>query len=124
MLLVKSMEDAHEKTIDEIAMLVAEEIKTHIKNSYFAFNSISLVGYSLGGIVCRALLTHLDVYKNRFNMLVTFSSPHLGTFSSDNSLVRAGIWFMIKFNRAPALEQLHCGRDMNTCSKSYIKMLS
>lgn len=103
---------------------MAEEVKTTILTSYYRFTSISFVGYSLGGIIIRALLKYLEIYRNRFNLFITLSSPHLGTFVSDNNLVRAGIWFMIKFNRATALQQIHTGKDMSNSSKSYLKMLS
>jgi hypothetical protein len=38
------------------------------------------------------------------NLFVTFSSPHLGTYSSENSLVKAGIWYLIKIGKAKVIE--------------------
>jgi hypothetical protein len=58
------------------------------------------------------------------NLFVSFSSPHLGTYSSENSLVKAGIWYMIKFTKAKVIEELNTCRDLKTANKSYMKKLS
>lgn len=82
------------------------------------------MGYSLGGIVSRAALSHLQQFREKMNVFVTFSSPHLGTYSTDNTLVRLGIWYMTKFNKCKVLEQLHTSRDLKTSAKSDMKILS
>jgi pimeloyl-ACP methyl ester carboxylesterase len=66
-----------------------------------------MIGYSLGGIIARAVLEHLPELKDKFKLLITFSSPHLGLASSENSLVRMGIWFMVKFQKAAMIGDMN-----------------
>lgn len=80
-----------------------------------------MIGYSLGGIIGRASLRYLDVYRSKMNIFVTFSSPHLGTFLSENKFVKLGLWYLTKVNKNKMLEQLHTCRDLETSSKSYMK---
>lgn len=104
--------------------IVAVEIQNYFLTSVLVIESISLVGYSLGGVVARSALPHLSMFKEKMNLFVTFSSPHLGTYLTNNSLVKAGIWFMIKFDNCKVLEELNTCRDLKTASKSYMKILS
>ena len=54
---------------------------------------------------------------------MTFSSPHLGLEAAENKLVKMGIWYMIKFQKAALIEDMR-GRNGNSCEKSYMKLLS
>ena len=58
------------------------------------------------------------------NLFVSFSSPHLGTNLTGNNFVKAGIWFMINFDKCKALEELNTCKDLKTANKSYMKALS
>jgi hypothetical protein len=58
------------------------------------------------------------------NLFVTISSPHLGTYASNNNLVRFGIWYMTKVSKNKVIEQLHTCHDISTSTKSYMKILS
>lgn len=58
------------------------------------------------------------------NLFVSFSSPHLGTYASNNNLVKLGIWYMTNFDQCKVLEQLHTCWDLKTSEKSYMKELS
>ena len=38
---------------------------------------------------------------------MTFSSPHLGISDSDNSLVKLGVWYLIKVDKVKNLKELN-----------------
>lgn len=70
------------------------------------FQSVSFIGYSLGGIVIRAGLKHLDIIKDRVNVLLTLASPHLGISKLDNLLVKTGVWYMTRVSDYPSMRSL------------------
>lgn len=45
---------------------------------------ISFIGHSLGGLIIRAALPHLEEYANKMFTFMTFSSPHLGYIFSNS----------------------------------------
>lgn len=55
---------------------------------------LSFLGHSLGGIVIRASLPYLEVYRTRMHNLVTIGTPHLGYLYNDSYIVKTGIWFL------------------------------
>lgn len=79
MLRIKTLENDVDYSIEEMAVVVASEIKRYIICSFLKIDSISIVGYSLGGIISRAALRHLQQFSEKMNIFITFSSPHLGT---------------------------------------------
>ena len=80
--------------------LVTKEIKDYLKNELRNnFSKLSFIGFSMGGIIARSVLKYLQEYKNRFYLLLTFSSPHLGLSFCDGSLFNIGVWFMQVFNK-------------------------
>jgi len=60
-------------------------------------NRISFIGFSLGGLIIRSCLPHLEKYKDKMHGFITLSSPHLGYASHQSSLVKSSLWFMEKF---------------------------
>ena len=64
---------------------------------------LSFVGHSLGGIIIREALKHLQDYKQYMWAYVSLGSPHLGYMYNSNSLVNAGIWFIKKWNDSHSL---------------------
>lgn len=52
---------------------------------------ISFIGYSLGGLVVRASLVHLQVFKPNMNSFISLSVPHLGHVSHMNKFAKLGI---------------------------------
>lgn len=65
---------------------------------------MNFIGFSMGGILCRAALKYLSEYKNKFNLLVTFGSPHLGISIINNQLINTGVWYMIKYQGVKNLQ--------------------
>jgi len=104
---------------------LANEIHDFISNRiYLAKVRISFIGFSMGGIIVRAALPFLELYKDRMNSFITLSSPHLGIFHfplieaslnilyilgyiyNPSKLIDAGIWIMQKILKTKSLEQL------------------
>lgn len=87
---------------------LSEEILQYIhewcpKNS---LKKISFIGHSLGGLIIRASLPHLRSLSDKFNFLLTFSSPHLGYMYNTSKLVDAGMWIIKKWKKSLSLKQL------------------
>lgn len=55
---------------------------------------LSFIAHSMGGIITRAALPHLEKYKKQFYTLMTLSSPHLGYMYNTSKLIGAGMWFL------------------------------
>lgn len=70
------------------------------------FTNVSFIGYSLGGIIIRAGLKHLEVIKDKINVFLSLASPHLGISKLDNFLVKTGVWYMSKFENYPSMKSL------------------
>ena len=68
---------------------------------------LSFVGHSLGGVIIRAALPYLNQYSGKMHLLLTLSTPHLGTKHNDSWQVKAGFWFIKTFNKkATSLKQI------------------
>lgn len=67
---------------------------------------ISFIAHSLGGLITRSALPHLEAFKDKMYTLVTLSSPHLGCMYTTSKLIGAGIWFLQKWKGATSLNQL------------------
>jgi triacylglycerol esterase/lipase EstA (alpha/beta hydrolase family) len=77
-LLIKSIEDEIDETIEKLGEMVAQEVRLHLINSLNDYKRINFIGYSLGGILARQSLKHLEKYKDRMNIFISFASPHAG----------------------------------------------
>jgi alpha-beta hydrolase superfamily lysophospholipase len=64
---------------------------------------ISFIGHSLGGLIIRAALPHLEEYKDKFYTYISLSSPHLGYMYNSNTLFNAGMWFLKKWRKSVSL---------------------
>lgn len=80
----------------------------HISSTINSYRKISILGYSLGGVIAREAVKHLGEYKDKMNILATFASPHLGVCMNENKLVGTGIWYLINFEKVKNLKQLNC----------------
>ncbi len=95
--------------ISEMGRNLAEEVRHYIKENFrvpATLARISFVAHSLGGVISRAALPHLEEYKAKMQNFVTFSSPHLGYLFSTSSLINAGMWVLKKWQKSRSLEQL------------------
>ena len=86
---------------------LAEEIKAYIAKNFDEEEVIiNFVGHSMGGIISRAALPHLDRFKNQFGFFFSLSSPHLGYLNGVDVKIKTGLWFMRKMNKLKSLDQL------------------
>ena len=78
-----------------MAKIVSLEIKTYfIQEGYTDLSKLSFIGFSLGGVVIRAMFPYLKQYHSRFFFLATFNTPHLGISFSQRSFVEIGLWLL------------------------------
>lgn len=89
----RSNEDDTTADIKKMGEKLAKEVDSHLKQylEEDRLGSLSFIGHSLGGLLIRAALPHLQKYKEFMKTLITFSSPHLGVSSGDSMLVETGI---------------------------------
>jgi pimeloyl-ACP methyl ester carboxylesterase len=107
-LLIKGIEDDIDEEIEKLGEMVAQEVRLHLINSLNEYKRINFIGYSLGGIVARQALQHLDRYRDRMNLFISLASPHAGIRDTENPLVKTGIWFLTNFEKNRNLKQLNC----------------
>ena len=55
---------------------------------------LSFIGHSLGGIIIRAALPHLEKYKDKLNTYMSLSTPHLGCSYDTAFFVDKGLSFI------------------------------
>lgn len=92
-----TLEGNNTDTIEVLGEKFAKEALNIMLKLGTEFTSVSFIGYSLGGIIIRAALKHLEVIKDKINVLLTLASPHLGISKLNNFLVKTGVWYMSKF---------------------------
>ena len=93
--------------INIMGFRLAEEVKTHIvKNFEEEEVIINFVGHSMGGVIARAALPHLERYRKQLGFYFSLSSPHLGYLNGVDVKIKTGLWFMRKMNKVKSLDQL------------------
>jgi triacylglycerol esterase/lipase EstA (alpha/beta hydrolase family) len=109
-LIAKSNEDNTEGDIRLMGKKVAEEIESYISNYMEEYEQenviINLVCHSMGGIIARAALPHLEKYRHQFGFFCSLSSPHLGYLNGVSGLIKVGLWAIRRWKKIESLEQL------------------
>ncbi len=92
----------------EMGKKLADEVKAYIKEwtEGLIFKKLSFIGHSIGGVIIRSALPHLEEFKNKFWMFISLSSPHLGYAFSESKIINAGMWVLKKWKGSKSLEQL------------------
>ena len=67
---------------------------------------LTFIGHSLGGLIIRASLPHLERFKDKFHGYLSLCSPHLGYMYKSSKLFNAGMWILKKWKKSTALSQL------------------
>ena len=89
---------------------LAEEVSSFIRErraSAGPLRRLSFVGHSIGSLIVRAALRHplLEPFMNNLHTFISLSSPHLG-FMYAPGLVSTAMWFLRRFSKSRALEEL------------------
>lgn len=87
---------------------LANEVKQYIQSfcPISCLARISFIGHSMGGLIIRASLPHLEEFKDKFYSYMSLSSPHLGYMYNSNKLFDAGMWVLKKWRKSKCLQQL------------------
>jgi len=102
-----------EGDLEAMGVKLAEEVKAYLAEwcPGRKLGRLSFIGHSLGGLIVRSALRHLQDYAEFMHLLLTLSSPHLGYMHSTSKLVEAGIWVLKKWKGSAALQQLSMTDD-------------
>lgn len=102
------IEEINDKGIFELGEVIAAEIRFELEK-LIAENKcgkVIFIGHSMGGLVARAALEHLEEFKNYFYAFITFASPHCGYIHSNSNLLSFGIWAMSKVLNDPTVSEM------------------
>lgn len=99
----------------EMGKKLAKEIKSYIKEwtDGLIFKKLSFIGHSIGGVIIRSALPHLEEYKSKFWLYISLSSPHMGYAFSESKIINAGMWVLKKWKGSKSLEQLMLDDNKN-----------
>ena len=67
---------------------------------------LTFIGHSLGGVIIRAALPHLEKYKDKFHGYLTLCSPHLGYMYKSSKLITTSMWVLKSWKKSTVLNQL------------------
>lgn len=118
-------EDNTEGDIEEMGKRLAKEVEGFITDYCpgAALGKMSFIGHSLGGLIIRAALPHLEKFSSKMYMFMTFSSPHLGFVYNSSMIIDTGIWLLKKIKKSLALLQLTM-TDKNSFEECFLYKLA
>lgn len=101
-------QDNTEEDIFVMGEKLAKEVKQHVIEFCpgNTLSRLSFAGFSLGGLITRAALPHLECYKSKMWTFLSMGAPHLGYMYNSNKLFETGMWFLRKWKKSKALAQL------------------
>ena len=107
-LLSRSNEGNTEGDIEAMGERLSKEIKGYIHHYLDTEKAIiNFIGHSMGGIIARCSLKHLNQeFSQQFGFFCSLSSPHLGYLNGVDSMIKAGLWMIKKFKPVQSLSQL------------------
>lgn len=80
---------------------LAIEVRSYVRDWCFSrdkksvlLSKITFVGHSLGGLIIRSALPHLEQFKKYMHGYISLGSPHLGYMYNTGSLFNAGMWVL------------------------------
>jgi alpha-beta hydrolase superfamily lysophospholipase len=88
-----------------MGLKLANEVDQYIKESCpgAQLGRLTIIGYSLGGLIVRAALPHLEKYKSKMHGFLTLCSPHLGYMYNSSKITNMGIWFIQKLKKCESI---------------------
>lgn len=104
-ILSASCNDAKSNTdIEQMGINLASEVENWIDQDRPENFRLSFIGHSLGGIVIRTALSHLEKLSQFMHTYISLASPHCGYASSKSMLVDTGLLVITKWNKCLTLE--------------------
>ena len=87
-------EDNTEGDIADMGKRLASEVATFIQDNLplTSLGRISFVGHSLGGVIIRACLPHLEQFKDKMFTFLSLSAPQLGYLYTSSKIIEAGLF--------------------------------
>lgn len=117
---IKNIPEAGKKLAEEVTNIVEEFL-----NRDFEVESISFVGFSLGGILVRAALPFMASFRPIFKTLITISTPHLGASNSSTmDLLNLGKALFFSFSTNQTVKQIALKDFDKSQEESYLYRLS
>ncbi len=101
---------------DEILVFIKDKKMEKIKN-------ISFIGHSLGGVVIRAALPHLESLKQKMTTFISLCSPHLGCQVNESVLIHLGLKLLKNIKNSAVLKQLDL-TDFDQLEDTFLYKLS
>lgn len=114
-----------ENCIEEMGEKLADEVSKKIE-SYCPGTSLgrlSFIGHSMGGIIIRSALPHLEKYKEKMFTYISLSTPHLGYMYNSSKIISTGMWFLKQWKKSKSLSQLTM-TDSSNREDSFLYKLS
>mmetsp|Transcript_152085 Transcript_152085/g.265118 ORF Transcript_152085/g.265118 Transcript_152085/m.265118 type:complete len:767 (-) Transcript_152085:174-2474(-) len=101
-------EDNTEGDMNESGIRLAQEVVNYICDwcPGSALGRLSFITFSAGGLIVRAALPLLHEYSSKMFTALFFSTPHLGSFPEQISLINSVLWGLKKWRKSKFLEQL------------------
>lgn len=101
-------EDLTDGEINGMGLRLANEVKNYIEEWVPGNNlgRLSFIGHSLGGLIIRSALPHLEQFAPKMHLFMTLSSPHLGYMYNSSKIIDAGMWFLKKWKKSTCLQEL------------------
>ena len=103
-----------------MGLRLAQEVQQYIRENCPGnqLSRLSFIGYSMGGLIVRAALPHLDKYQDKFHGFLSLVAPHLGYMYKTSKLFSTGLWVMSKWKQSQSKNQLRMDdtkNDEDTC---------
>jgi triacylglycerol esterase/lipase EstA (alpha/beta hydrolase family) len=92
--------------ISKLAQSAGEELNRYL-DMHTGIKTVNVIGFSMGGLIARAMMKHLLPHKDKFNLLLTLASPHLGLKELDSCLVRTGLLYMRRVAKIESIQDLN-----------------
>jgi len=96
--------------INKSAQSAGEELSRYLY-MHSEIKTVNVIGFSMGGVIARAMMKHLLPHKEKFNLLLTLASPHLGIKELDSCLVRTGLLYMRRIAKIESIQDLNVERN-------------
>jgi len=60
----------------------------------------------MGGLIARASLKYLQLYKNNFGTFLSLCSPHFGYLCHSSALINTSLWVLNKIKKDQSMIEL------------------